>query len=372
MRILYNGLCIAGHLSGVQYYAAHLMHEALFGNAAAGAGTFHAVVNRDYAHMSSFAAPCTEVPVQGRAGRIAYEHLRLPRLFADGGFDLLHCPAYILPWGFRGRSVLTVHDLIALQYPHYCKRLSSLYFGMSLGRSIRRADRIIAVSQRVREDILGRFPVAPEKISVIHLGVDPMFRPVDDPLRCGAVRRRYGLPDRFLLFVGNIEPKKNLERLLEAFLQFTRRNVSDHKLVIAGQFAWRYDGVIRTLNRLKLTDRVMLLGYVPREELPALYSLADLFVFPSLYEGFGLPPLEAAACGAPVLVSHAGALPEIAGEYARYVDPFSVEDMADGIDKALADGTWRELCRETGPARAASFSWQRTWTETQAVYQSLM
>jgi len=239
-----------------------------------------------------------------------------------------------------------------------------------LPRLISTAHAVITISQCSKVDIVRYLPVALSKVHVIPEGVNANYRPAL-PTALAEIRTRYGLPEHFLLFVGSVEERKNLRRLLEACELLWR--AGEHRpLVVAGARLRKHRGINETLTRLGLERRVVLTGYVPEADLPALYSAADLFVFPSLYEGFGLPPLEAMACGAPVGCSNSSSLPEVVGDAAVTVDPYDVEALAHAMHRVLSDANLRDELRAKGLARAAQFTWERTAQETMKVYQSVL
>ena len=266
-------------------------------------------------------------------------------------------------------TVLTVHDLIFHLFPEYHKPLNYWYLRWTMPLYVRRADALIAVSEATRQDLIRLYGVPPAKVRVIPEAAAPHFRPApaEDVAR---VRSRYRLPPRFLLTVGTIEPRKNLPRLFQALARL--EGAKRPPLVVAGSKGWLYEETFRTVERLGLEGQVAFLGHVPEEDLPALYTAADLFVLPSLYEGFGLPVLEAMACGTPVVCSHAASLREVAGDAARYVDPRDPEAMAEVLREAWEDPDLRAALRARGLARAASFSWRRTAEETLALYDALL
>jgi glycosyltransferase involved in cell wall biosynthesis len=273
----------------------------------------------------------------------------------------------VLPYFWNAPSVLTVHDLIALNSPEYCSRQNALYYKKFLPQSILKAKRIIAVSSTVKRDILEKYDIDPEKIEVVYHGVDPRFKKVEDPHILSNIRKQYRLPDKFILFVGNLEPKKNLERLIEAYGKLKSDSALDHKLVIAGHAAWKFNTIFKKVEALKLSSSVIFLGYVDEGDLPSIYSLTDLFVFPSLYEGFGLPVLEAMACETPVVCSKKGALPEVTGNLAAQVDPYSIADMAEKMYHQLnsKDPNKVKKSREW----ASGFTWEKTAKATIDVYE---
>ena len=299
--------------------------------------------------------------------------------------DLFHATEHLLPRLKGPRTVLTVHDLIFLLFPEYHLPLNRWFLNRFMPLFIRRADAIIAISQCTKDDLIRHYGVPSEKVTVIYEGVDSRFHPVTDPDVLGRVRARYGLPEHYILYVGTIEPRKNLTALLEAFVALRKQasnrqpatsnqrlEAGSWKLVIAGKRGWLYEGFFRRLRELGLEGEVILLGFVPDEDLPALYSAAELFVFPSLYEGFGLPVLEAMACGTPVIASNASSLPEVVGEAGILIDPHDVGGLVKAMGRVLMDGGKRREMREKGLQQAARFSWERTAAMTLGVYRSVL
>jgi len=235
---------------------------------------------------------------------------------------------------------------------------------------LQRAKAVIAVSESTKQDLIRCYGVHSDKITVVHEAATPHFRPAS-PEAIATVRARYGLPEGFIVTVGTIEPRKNLSRLLDA-LQRLRKKGDNARLVVVGSKGWLYEGFFHHLEELQLGDAVLLPGYVPDADLPAVYSAARVFVLPSLYEGFGLSVLEAMACGTAVVCSRTSSLPEVGGDAARYFDPTDVEEMAEAIGALWHDEALRMETGRRGLAQAARFSWRRAAEETMAVYQRAM
>jgi len=296
--------------------------------------------------------------------------------------DIFHATEHLLPPLRRVRTVFTFHDAIYVLFPQYHLPLNRLFLGLMMPRFLRRADAIVTISECSKADAVRLYQIDPARIRVIYEGVDTRFQPVADPTRLAQVRARYALPERYILYVGTIEPRKNLVALLEAFhvlrsrfhvSRFTFHAAQDTalKLVIAGQRGWLYEGFFSKLRELGLEDEVVLPGYIADDDLPAVYSAASVFVFPSLYEGFGLPPLEAMACGTPVVCSSASSLPEVCDEAALLVAPTDVSALAQAIERVLSDEPLQATLRARGLAQAAKFSWERTARETLAMYREV-
>lgn len=285
--------------------------------------------------------------------------------------DLFHEPHYVLPPLAPCRSVVTIHDCIHLRFPRYLpNKLAYAYARAFLWTAAHRADRVITVSEASKRDILQYFHVPPEKIEVIYNGIDERFwmPPAEEEIE--RVRERYQLTDRFVLYAGNIKPHKNLERLIEAFHQL-RRGGDDVKLLIIGDEISKYATLRRAVHRHKLHKHVRFLGFVADQTLAVLYRLASVFVFPSLYEGFGLPPLEAMASGTPVVTSNVSSLPEVVGDAALLIDPYDPEAIAGAMRMVLNDEALRDHLRERGLARAREFSWQRSIARVRAIYEEV-
>jgi glycosyltransferase involved in cell wall biosynthesis len=309
--------------------------------------------------------------VRFRPIRILWEQLVLPPLLKRGCFDLLHAPGYVAPLLSPVSVVVTLYDLLAFTHPEFCTAANRLHYRLLVPLSLRKAARIIVPSEATRRDLLRCMPAVAGKVRVIPLGIGDEFRPARDEAAMLRLRGKYGLAGRFILFVGGLEPKKNLARLIESYRLLRLNPNLRHQLVIAGALSWDRDRVQRAARAQGVADSVLFTGFVPPEELPTLYAMADLFVFPSLYEGFGLPPLEAMACGTPAIVSDRGALPEIAGRAARIVDPLSPEAIAGAMEAVLTNPAIHADLRDKGLACARQFSWSGTAAATEAVYQEI-
>ena len=273
--------------------------------------------------------------------------------------QLFHTPHYVLPVLTPCRSIVTIHDCIHLVFPQYLPgRLAHAYVRASLWTAAHRARRILTVSEASKRDILRFLRVPEQKVTVIHNAIDEHFDvapPADEVMR---VRERYQLHDRFVMYAGNVKPHKNLDRLIDAFARLRQRGFDDVKLLITGSEVSRYSGLRRAVHRYNLHRHVRFLGFQSEDTLSALYRLADVFVFPSLYEGFGLPPLEAMACGTPVVVSNVSSLPEVVGDAGILVNPYDPESIADGIAQVLSDDALRTTLSAKGLERAGRFSWE--------------
>jgi glycosyltransferase involved in cell wall biosynthesis len=297
------------------------------------------------------------------------EQVSLPLALSREHVDVFHAPHYVLPPLARCRSVVTIHDCIHLRFPQYLPhRLAFQYARGSIWLATRVASRILTVSEASKRDILQFFDVPADKVSVIYNGIDDRFwtEPSEDEVV--RVRERFQLENDFVLYAGNVKPHKNLERLIDAF-HLVRQEGLDHlKLVITGDEISKYAELRRAVHRYNLHKYVRFLGYMPDETLAVLYRLAGVFVFPSLYEGFGLPPLEAMASGTPVVTSNVSSLPEVVGDAAVLVDPYDPRSIADGIGRVFTEPGLRVQLRDAGFARAAEFSWDRSVRQIRTIY----
>jgi glycosyltransferase involved in cell wall biosynthesis len=285
--------------------------------------------------------------------------------------DLFHATDHLLPPFKHARTVMTIHDLIYLFYPQYHLPLNRWFLTLMLPRFLRRADAVIAVSEHTRQDVIRHIGLPAERMVVIHEGVNPSYQPVIDPEALAAVAARYQLPQRYLLFFGTIEPRKNLETLLSAYAVLSSRDAETPALVIAGRKGWLYQPVFHQVRELGLETRVRFTDWIAEADAPALISGASLFVYPSVYEGFGLPPLEAMACGVPVIASAASSIPEIVGDAGLLVDPRDVGALVTAMQAVLGSSELRANLRARGLARARTFTWENTARQTLRVYETL-
>ena len=298
----------------------------------------------------------------------------IPRILRRLRADLYHSPYYLMPYRPGLPTVVTMYDLIPLLFPQHVSPPARLLFRWMTALALRTASHVIVISQATRRDLLTLYHLPPQNVTAILLAADPAFHP-QPPAEIERVRRKYALPENYLLYLGINKPHKNLVRLIEAFSRFTfdvsrlTFHVSRFTLVIAGPWDPRYPEPRQRAEALGLENAVRFLGPMPEADLPALYAGATLFVFPSLYEGFGLPPLEAMACGTPVVCSNTSSLPEIVDEAALTFDPFDVTEMAAKIEQALGNDALREEMKKRGLQQAAKFSWERTARETLRVYK---
>lgn len=348
--------------TGTENYSFHLIRNLI---PLDGENSYRLYFNRSpEPHLFPFSPSLEEVvipfPRLWTHSRLSWEMMRRPP-------HLLFVPAHVLPLIHPARSVVTVHDLGYLYYPEAHTSLARVYLDLSTRYNVRFSSHIIAVSKVTKEDLMARYRVPPARITVIYPGCSDIFRPLDEPERLAALKGRYGIADEYLLYVGTIQPRKNLSRLVEAFGILCSREGKRYQLVMAGKRGWLYRQIYGKVEELRLQDRIIFTGYMPDADLPLLFNGASLLVLPSLYEGFGMPLLEAMACGTPVVASRVSALPEVAGEAALLVDPHDVETLAGAMERVLGDEELRSDLRRRGLERAKEFSWDRCARETLAV-----
>ncbi len=292
----------------------------------------------------------------------------LPSEVAVGSADVFHATNYVSPRTFATPLVVTVQDLALARFPDLGTRALRRIVERTR-RSVEAAERVIAPSQSTRQDLIQLLGTPPGKIRVIAHGVDPCFRPRRDARDSASARQRFAFGRHYLLHVGTLEPRKNLTTLIGAYARLRREHRLEHLLVLTGELGWSYKGIFRLVDDLGLRNEVRMTGRLPASDLPGLYAGADLFVCPSLYEGFGLPVLEAMACGTPVVTSNVSSLPEVAGEAALLIDPRSEAELAEAMIRALTDTSLRKQMRSSGLDQARRFSWERCARETLAVYE---
>jgi glycosyltransferase involved in cell wall biosynthesis len=300
------------------------------------------------------------------------EQLTIPLDLQRARADLFHAPHYVLPALTPCRSIVTIHDCIHLMFPEYLPgKLAHLYAQLFFWVAANRSARVLTVSEASKRDIVRFFPIPSDKVDVIYNAIDDRFSEPPDAAQLDQVRERYQLHDRFLLYSGNVKPHKNLERLIDAFARLQSAGGSDIKLLITGSEISRYATLRRAVHRYNLHKHVRFLGFLTADTLAALYHLADAFVFPSLYEGFGLPPLEAMATGTPVLTSNVSSLPEVVGDAALLVDPRDPEAIAEGMHQILTDEPMRQRLITRGRARASDFSWETSVRRVLEIYREV-
>lgn len=297
----------------------------------------------------------TPIPAAPTAMRIARGLAYWRNRCRKDRLDVFHVASYPAP-RIDAALVLTVNDLRFVHMPETYSRGRLAFLRAVVGRSIKRAERVIAISNDTKSDVANIYGVDPDRIDVVHIPADPAFCRTTDGQILESVRRRLRLPRKYILFVGHLEPRKNLVRLVQAFAHLHANGAIDQDLVILGQPSLRFRSVLETARAVACADRIVFTGYVGDSDMPAVYSMADLLAFPSLHEGFGVPLLEAMACGIPIVASAAAALPEVSDGAARLVDPCSVESIADGLREVAVNENVRRQLVERGARRLRDFS----------------
>jgi len=303
-------------------------------------------------------------------------HSPWPRVewFTGGPLDLFHATDFVLAPNKARRQLVTVHDLAFLFYPEAAMPSLHRYLNVVVPRSVRRADHLLADSYNTANDLQEQWQIEAERITVVQGAVDhERFRPIANPDQHQLVRRRYGIGEEpFILGLSTLQPRKNFARLIEAFHLARKEAQLPHRLVIGGGKGWLFTEIFARVQELRLTDHVLFPGYIDDADLPVLYNAAEFFAFPSLYEGFGLPVIEALACGTPVLTANNSCLPEAGGAGAVYVEAESVESIADGLIRLATDAPLRQQLRTAGLTHAAQFTWQRSAEQLLAAYQKVL
>ena len=370
MKIVVDARCVFRGKGGIGRYAHGLLDALAWGESP-----------HDLVVLFSSVAPLEDISLTDRIACFAvpaamideeWEQLHLPALLDQLGADLYFNPAFGTPVLANCRRAATIHDVVFERYPELVEPRLRRYLQRAARFTVDHADRILTVSEFSKGEICEVYGVAPDRVSVVGNGIDPRFHPLAlAPQRQATIRLNMRLPEDapFLLYVGAIEPKKNIENLLRAYARVRER--IPHRLVLAGGQGGMPWDPRPAVDELGLGDSVRLLGYVPDEAVVELLNAADGFVYPSLYEGFGLPPLEAMACGKPTLVSNASSLPEVVGDGALVADPHDVERLGDAILRIATDDALRAELAEKGRRRASEFTWQRAAKDLLAVFADL-
>lgn len=323
----------------------------------------------DAEHLGRFPR-AREVVLAGRnpLARLWREHVLLPLACARERIDVLHCPKSAIPWLSPCPVVVTLHDLIPVQHPELEKRAAHLYWRLHIPRAARKSAHVITISEWAKKGIMESYGVPESRISVIMQSYDPAMLDPRDPVTGQDIRRKYGLTEGYILYVGTIQPRKNLISLIEAYA-LLMRDKQVPPLVVVGRKGWLYEELFKRVGELNLTDRIIFTGFVPDDELPFLFDGAAVFTYLSLLEGFGRPPLEAMACGVPVITSNTSAIPEVVGTAGIVISPTDIPSIAAALSTVLNDSSLAQQLRERGIERARLFSWDEAARETLAAYE---
>src|SRR5262245_21101961 len=366
MRIAFDGTTLRPARTGVGYYTEHLLHHLV----KAGADDEIIVVSNRPVDTTSPLPPSVRVVASpSRVPRLVWMQLIAPRLLRRLRVDVAHFTNGMVPLAISVPTVVTIHDMSLTMFPKYHPPRRVLLNRPLVDMAARRADAIITVSESAKRDIVRLYGSQAERIHVVHEAAAPSFRRVHDASLLNRVRQRYELADRFILYVGTIEPRKNLPKLIEGFARKRKNGELPHQLVCAGPYGWLSRDIEDLIDRLDIEDAVRFTGYVPFDDLAALYTLAEMFVFPSLYEGFGLPVIEAMACGTPVVTGHVAALAEVGGGAVEQVARLDAESLGQAMLRLADDPERRDRLATLGLQRAQMFSWERAARETLKVYR---
>lgn len=314
----------------------------------------------------------SRLPTNKRALRILWEQTALPLAVLREQADLLHALAFVGPLICPRPLVITVYDLSFLLFPEAFNRVNRSYLSTMTPISVRKARRVIAISQSTKNDLVRLAHVPAERVDVVYPGLEPGIARVDDAALLADFRRRHNLPEHFVLFVGTLEPRKNVAAIVRAYSLLRKRGIHSHALALAGSKGWRYEDVFAAIEDSGVTQDIILPGYVSRDELSLWYSAAAAFIYPSIYEGFGLPVLEAMACGVPVITSNVSSLPEVAGDAGLMVAPDDIEGLADALERVIRSADLRAEMSTKGMQHAATFTWQRMARATKSVYEKAL
>jgi glycosyltransferase involved in cell wall biosynthesis len=374
MKIGINFHTFDSYISGVEYYTLGMINAFLSIDNHNDYFVFTNQPNivKQYVHLAENLAIVEVLQLKTRLRRIIWEHTRLPSIAVRLGLDILHFPHYIC--SLRQSSVpyvLTIHDTIAIDSPEWCKSSNAAYYNLCMKAALKRAEAIIAVSKCTASDLQRNFSLSSSKVKVVYPGIDPIFSCQVDYSSFSDVRTCYNLPERYILYVGNIEPKKNVKTLLYVYQKLKKRGLS-HKLVLVGKRSWKVKAELDKITKGVASNDIILAGYVDRNDLPFVYRMADVFVFLSLYEGFGFPSLEAMACGTPVVSSAKGALAETAAGAAITVEPDNVDEITNAVLKILTNRSTREKYIRLGKERSRLFDWNQTAVGLLDIYSDVI
>lgn len=307
----------------------------------------------------------------GRLSGLFLNKLSIPVECLMGRLDIFHGPCFFVPYSLRCKSVVTIHDLMVLRHPEFLKPEWVVSIRKEISASVRRSDAVIAVSSFTKKEIMELLNIPEERIRVIHNGVSPIFRPIREREKIEEVKAKFGVEGPYLLFVGNIEPKKNIETLIYAYRELRNSTSFKYPLLIAGKKSWHFPAIWKLIQQHRMEKDIIFTDVINDDELACLYNGAELFVFPSLFEGFGIPVIEAMACGVTVVTSNRASIPEIADDAALLVDPMNVNDIAHAMYSMLRDDKLRASLRQKGIERAKLFSWEKAARETVSLYGAL-
>lgn len=317
----------------------------------------------------NFKTVIPDFPTKNEIQRIFLNQFLMNSYIRNEKLDLFHEPFFASQFFKNCPTIITIYDISYYIHPEFFNFKTRMYFNFLVPRSIKRSDCIITISDSAKKDIVDYLKIDPDKIEVVYAGCDPFFHKINDEAGADKIKVKYKIFKDYILYVSYISPKKNLLNLINAFNIFRKEYKYDIKLVIAGGKGWNSEQVFELVKILKLEKEVIFTGHVPKEDLLVLYNYALSFVYPSIYEGFGIPILEAMACGCPVITAQSSSLPEISGNAALYVNPFDVEDISSAIFKLLDNDGLRKILIERGFENIKRFNWEQTAIKTLNIYK---
>jgi glycosyltransferase involved in cell wall biosynthesis len=366
MRIAFDGSSLRPRRTGVGYYSEHLLRHLA---QEASDDELIVVSNRPVETTAPLPARVRVVATPRYVPRMVWMQTLAPLALRRLEADVAHFTNGMMPIASSVPTIVTIHDISLTLYPRFHPPRRVLLNRPLVNLAARRANALITVSESARREIVRLYRLDPGRVHAIHEAAAPAFQPVRDPSELERVRRKYGLDDRIILYVGTIEPRKNLPTLIDAFVRRRRTGDLRHQLVCVGPYGWLSRGVELSIARSQVAHAIAFTGYVPFGDLPALYSLAEIFVFPSVYEGFGLPVVEAMACGVPVITGPTPALTEIGGGAIEHVDRLDAEALGEAMVALARSRERRSHLRALGIERAQMFSWRRAARETLEIYR---
>lgn len=373
MRIGINARQMLGKKDGIGYYTYHLIRNLT----RIDKGNEYVIFSPKCPSLNlenkNFKNSSIKFPITSKFLRGFWEHFLLPLEYTYKKIDLLHCLAHTFPLVFKGRRVLTIHDIAFLVHPRIIPKPLYFYYLTFISSAVSSADKIIAISHHTKADLIKLLRVPSSKIKVIYQGVSSIFQPLKPKGNFQRVKTKYNIRGRFILYLGSLVKRKNLKRLIRAYYVLKKTKKIEQQLLIVGARGYPFSPDIFSLvKELGLGQEVIFTGYVPERDVSIFYNTADLLVYPSLYEGFGLPVLEAMACGCPVITSRNSSLLEIAGEAAILINPYNIDEIAYWMYQLLIDNRLGKDLIQKGFQRARQFRWENTAQDTLGVYEEVL
>jgi radical SAM superfamily enzyme YgiQ (UPF0313 family)/glycosyltransferase involved in cell wall biosynthesis len=367
MRIAFDGSTLRPHRTGVGYYTEHLLRH--LADALSPSDELFVLSNAPVETTTPLPAHVRVMRDRKRLPRMVWMQTRVPGMLREIGADVAHYTNGMMPLATRVASIVTIHDMSLRLLPGFHPARRVLLNRPLMDCAVRRADALVTVSENAKREIVQLYALHPDRVHVVYEAAAPQFAPVTDEAELDRVRRTYGLMERVILYVGTIEPRKNLPVLIEAFARRRRSGDLEHQLVCVGPYGWLSRGVDDLIARSQVADAIAFTGYVPFKDLPALYSAADMFVYPSMYEGFGLPVIESMACGTPVVTGRAAAVAEVGAHAVEQVSPLDADTLGDALVSLARSPKRRAELSVAGLARAHTFSWTRAARQTLDLYR---